>query len=248
MQSNNQARPLTGRSFVIVLFTLVSLLSLNVGILFVLGDSDSQSPKSQTVHDEVRAKKFTLVDDAGVERGEFAIKADGVARMMLWNKNKSMFATVYVNEDDNGMPVIGVGTSSRKPLAQIAMADEHTPLLMMRDRNGTGRIVLMIEQNGVASMQLTGEQRIGGLSMWVNRPANSGFTMRDEKGNKRASITVDDSATASLYLNNTKDGPGIVLLVDGNDEPAMASFDKDGKPIWVATPSRVPSIDKAKRP
>lgn len=69
--------------------------------------------------DELRAKRFVLVDDAGNDRGSFGLLVAGEPWLSLWNKAGDEVSLVI---DDEG-PRLSLWTSDRRRNVQLGIRD-----------------------------------------------------------------------------------------------------------------------------
>jgi len=79
----------------------------------------SRSAPDRTNTDEVRARRFILVDSAGAERAELAVTVDGSARLVVRDaKGKT---AVWVGINSAGDPSLSIVDSQGLPYADLVM-------------------------------------------------------------------------------------------------------------------------------
>ena len=88
--------------------------------------------KRIAVQEEVRARKFVLVNEQGTSVGAFGV-VDGQLLLMLRDQDKNVRAILAVDED--GQPGIVLLDENGKPRAQFDI-EENKSRLMLLDENG----------------------------------------------------------------------------------------------------------------
>lgn len=142
---------------------------------------------------EVRAKRFVLVDDAGRERAMLDVLADG-PRLALFDAAGKPRAWLSVDKDG---PVLGLGDENGKGRVVLAV-DEDGPWLHLRDAAGKARVALSVlaDLPVLHLLDAAGEIRV-----WLSvRKGGPGLHLFDENRKERATLTV------------RKNGPGLVLF------------------------------------
>ena len=109
---------------------LTALLSTGAIVLVGLGRPSTGQSDVRGVQNEVRARKFVLVDDAGHERAELGIAPDGRAGLVVWDKAKS--TSVWLGTDDHEMPLLAFGSKTGEPLMELGVLDGQSPVFLMQ--------------------------------------------------------------------------------------------------------------------
>ena len=71
-------------------------------------------------------------------------------------------------------------------------------------------------------------------SVSLNRNGNPQIVLKDDKGNGRARLMLDDQGTCALDLLNSDDQGRIVFQVDAQGQADAAVFGPAGKATWSA--------------
>ena len=97
---------------------------------------DSLRPPSvqekAAIQEEVRAKRFVLVNDHGTPLGAFGV-IDGQLSLKLFDQNKKVRLVLAL--DPNGQPGVVLADENERIRAQFDL-EENKPRLMMLDENG----------------------------------------------------------------------------------------------------------------
>ena len=113
-------------------WSVTMLLPLVVCVLLGSGVLGTARSEDETVPKEIRARKFVVVDDNGKELAEFGVGSNGQPSMVVWNKGKSMVATMGM--DDAGMPRFAFEKSSGEALLEFGVMDGRFPGRCPADR------------------------------------------------------------------------------------------------------------------
>ena len=84
------------------------------------------------IQEEVRAKRFVLVNDHGTPLGAFGV-IDGQLSLKLFDHNKKVRLVLAL--DPNGQPGVVLADENERIRAQFDL-EENKPRLMMLDENG----------------------------------------------------------------------------------------------------------------
>lgn len=182
---------------------------------------------------EIRAKKFTLVDANGEERGELAIMRNGQPGFGIWNKKTATSASIYM--DDSGMPHIELEGEDDKVGLELMVLEKQMPMLVLRDSLGRRRIVVAVGKSGRPQVNLYDENKVVRCSVSLAEEDQPTIAFRDKNDKLRGSLMVDASGNAALDLYDKDMRERIVIQVDGEDRANLVVFDKDGKPTWSPT-------------
>jgi len=111
----------------------VFLLALSAG--YIGGQMSCNQPafagNSKVVYDEVKAKKFVVIDDKGRTRGGFSYEG-GIVGLTLVNANGEPKCTINIEQDGPGIMLLGKNGKMKCALKVI----EDTSSLYFFDANG----------------------------------------------------------------------------------------------------------------
>jgi len=151
------------------------LLVCCAGIV-VLGGAGAQAKPD--VKDEVRAKRFVLVDDAGKERAALESFPDGQARLVVRGKDK---AATYCGIMSNGTAIVTLATPGGQRVVELGTVDE-APIVILRDASDKLRIGMTIGENGSAGVVIRDGQGAQRLSLEVGKDGTTEIRALDAKG------------------------------------------------------------------
>ena len=209
---------------------LTALLSTGAVVLVALGRPSTGQTNVSGVQNEVRARKFVLVDEAGHERAELGINPDGRAGLVVWDKAKGMSA--WLGTDDREMPVLTFGSKTGEPLMEFGVLDGRSPVFIMRAADGKRRVGLVVTKTGAAGIGVyDAEGRNRGI-LYMDEAGYPQLTLKDNNGEPRASVIVTSNGTCALTLFDAKGQERIVFQVQAQGEADAAVFARDGKVKW----------------
>ena len=188
--------------------------------------------EAESVPNEIRARKFVVVDDTGKDRAEFGITEDGEAGMVVWNKKKSTAVSVSINR--YGMPRITFENSKGEALLDFGIFDDQYPVFIMRDANGLRRLAMAVTDAGLVTLRLYDSRKQDRCAISLTGDGNPLITLNDDKGKVRASLIIGNNGTCALVLFNRKEQERIVFQVDAEGQADAAVFGPDGKATWSA--------------
>jgi len=163
-----------------------ALVTVALAVVLLIGASQDQDKTK--VLEEVRAKRFVLLDEAGKDRGGLATTKDGPG-LVLWNENGKPSVNLIAERlgaslalsDKTGTRRLNLDTSAGGTV--LALADENgadragfvvtnfASVLMLSDRNGKLRALLDSAEDG-ASLQLA-DSGGANLGFYVFNPYDS---------------------------------------------------------------------------
>jgi len=211
---------------VTMFLSLVACVWLGTSALSTAQSEDKTAPS------EIRAQKFVVVDDNGKELAEFGIGSNGQPSMAVWNKGKSMVASMGM--DNAGMPRFAFEKSSGEPLLELGVMDGRFPVFFLRNDKGERRLGMVVADGGSVGIGLYDRGKRDRCMLSLRRDGHPQITLKDDKGKVRASITLDDEGTCALDLLNRKEQERIVFQVDAQGQADAAVFGPDGKATWSA--------------
>lgn len=182
------------------------------------------------VHDEIRARKFVLVDDSGTIRAELGILPDGQTRLIIRDEAKGTEA--WFGTDETGMPVLTFGSKTGEPLMELGVLDGRSPVFIMRAADGKRRVGLVVTKTGSAGIGLYDAKGRNRGIFYMDEAGYPQLTLKDSNGEPRASVIVTSNGTCALSLFDTKGQERIVFQVQPQGEADAAVFGRDGKVKW----------------
>lgn len=230
-----------GRSNASTVIALVFTVVVLYSCFKVLGGDGDK------VQNEVRARTFTVIDDAGRKRAEFGVLPDGRVGLVTWDETKSVAAWIGVDAD--GMPVVSVGSADGKPLAEIGMLDKRSAVLVMRAANGERRLGMAVTETGAAGIGLYDAAKMNRCMINLGDDGHPQLTLKDSKGVVRSRIMVESNGTCALDLLDAEGRARVVAQVDREGEPGLVIFGPKGEAVWSASGPQLaqPRIDPSSR-
>ena len=213
-------------------WSVTMLLPLAVCVLLGSGVLGTARSKDETVPNEIRARKFVVVDDTGKERAEFGIMENGETGMVVWNKNRS--AAVSVSMDRFGMPRIVFENSKSEALLELGILEDRFPAFVMRDANGRRRLAVMATEGEAVAIGLYDTKKRNRCAVSLGRDGHPQITLKDDKGQVRVRLMLDNDGTCALDFLDGKGNKHIVFQVDAQGQADAAVFGPDGKATWSA--------------
>lgn len=114
--------------------------AVGAGTVLVLGVVALLGASQTAVSDEVRAKRFTLVDGAGTTQAELGVytSADGtqMPRLALWGKEGRLVAQF------DSFPSVNLLAKDQASRVTLSVRDDGDPGLAFMDHAGTTRVML----------------------------------------------------------------------------------------------------------
>ena len=209
---------------------LTALLSTGAVVWVGLGRPTTAQSNVRGVQNEVRARKFVVVDDAGTDLAELGILPDGGTRLIIRDKAKG--TEVWLGTDDAGMPVLTLGRKSGEPLMELGVLDGQSPVFLMRAADGKRRVGMVVTKSGSAGIGLyDAEGRNRGI-LYMDEAGYPQLTLKDSNGEPRASVLVTSNGTCALTLFDAKGQERIVFQVQAQGEADAVVFARDGKVKW----------------
>ncbi len=163
------------------------------------------------VVDEVRAKRFLLVDDSGKLRAVLGAATAGAVSLGLLDNDDKIRSVLIVDAD---------GT----PRLEMLAADE------------TRRLVLSVFPNR-SGLALFGEAARGGAIFDISAAGAVTLGLTDRKERTRAGLLLLPDGTALLKLTDTAQRVRAALGVGKDGSPGLGMWDRDGRRIWQAPPA-----------
>lgn len=148
--------------------------------------------------DEVRARRFVLVDGEGEELGRMEADSTGHPQLHLVKDKQQVFLST------NG------------------------PSIVVRGGDGKRGAFLGVEPNGVVRLDLKSERFIDGLRLSVGEDGSSGIYSLDTKGFERAHLETLADGSASVGVRNDRGQVRGLLGIDRQALSHLLLLDGDG--------------------
>lgn len=179
---------------------------------------------------EVRAKKFVLVDDTGKERAELAILDDGAVRLIVRDQRSS--ASIWLGVDAAGRPSLVLSGADGNRAMDLVVLRGEQPAVILRDKSGKRRLIAGIVDSGFASVVLFDENGKDRQRMMLDKRGNPRLILSDGSGHSRARIMLDSTGVSSIALSDTK-RTRITMQVAADGPADMALFDSNDRAAWI---------------
>lgn len=224
------------------------LLTLAILCLFLfLGATRGRKPAPL---EEVRAKRFVLVDNAGKERGALAVFADTVDletfeltprdMVALDLRNKGNTARLAVSQDSAGLSFSSF-TGARSLM--VMRSDGRSSLSLWRSGGGErvetagirvrpdGSTGLSLrDKNGQARLNLSLAQDGSPYMAFVDNSNQTSIAMEGSDQTRRL-VLADQTGAVRVALSTLASGRPVVLLLDASgNQRAQLTVLKDGSP------------------
>lgn len=187
------------------------------------GTAGCGRPEGISTSAEVRARKFIVIDDGGMERAEFGMSEGGEVAMVIGNKKRG--TAVWVGTDSEGDSRVAFANTKGEVLLELVMVDEKHPAFIMSDANGLRRLGMVITDTGLVTIRLNDSNKQNRCAISVDEDGYSSIIFRDEKGKTRARLMQHEMGTGSLDLLDQEERPRIVLQVDANGKADAVVFE-----------------------
>lgn len=120
-----------------------------LGLAVLLGATGSKEIKAL---EEIRAKRFVLVDAHGAPRGGLHVGTDGKSRVILTDQMGTPHAVLFV--EASGAPGLVLYDQAGGRRATFLVDTDHAPALVLTDGAGATRAKLFVRPEGSASLAL----------------------------------------------------------------------------------------------
>lgn len=123
-----------------------------------------------------------------------------------------------------------------KPLVELGSMRGQFPVFIMRSAAGERRMAAVVTPDDSVSLLLSDTQGKTQCSMSVKQTGNAHLVFRDEKGQPRASFTVQEKSGApALDMLDDKGRTRMTVQLNEQGEPAIVLFDSQGNAIQGAS-------------
>lgn len=206
---------------------LIPVAVLAIGLVWILGPKVAPAKLDGTVHDEIQAKKFVMVDESGKTRAMLSVLKSQPGLCLYSEKGE---ARVMLGVLDDGEPGLSLNHEKNIPGALLSVTKDG-PILEMFDENGKPSVRLHStkDDSGLSVHNKKAEARVA-LGMVEGTPR---LGLYNEKGETRAALALSDDDVLALSLYGVKGIPGAILAVTKDGSGAWL-FDESGKPLWSA--------------
>ncbi len=204
-----------------------------------------------TIPEEIRAKRFVVVDAAGKERAELGPgpQAGSPTALRVYREDGSVGAVLF----DLGLAVYG---KEGIPRAEVTMTADGPSLRLsdVSERGSKARVSLAVPAPGGASLSLDGDSAVLAL-----KGDKGGVHLFFDQGGRGPMLQLHDSADrvrVEVGLSGASESPGVILVdAKGNPravlgaaaiefpsiggeillpESSLKLFDREGKVLWQA--------------
>jgi len=189
--------------------------------LFMCAGQGRQALPEQKVEEEMRAKRFVVVDENGETRVVLAATDDRSFLSLSDNKGRERLS-LCVTGDGTGLYFNDKAGTNMINLSESG----GVPALFFGDEYGRERVGLGVTKKG-PSLQLRdagGKIRVGTT---VSKGDVSGFAFSDNEGKGRVFLGVEESIPRLTFFD--KAGKGLIGLGVDDDGPGIGLSDKGGK-------------------
>jgi hypothetical protein len=216
------------------------------------------------VADEVRARRFLLVDDRGGTRAALTVAPDGTALFIVADGSRRPRVSLTVGT--SGAPSLAVYDGRGHRRATLGVDGGDAPFLLLADGEERGLATLGVTADGGASLTfsdtaarrrlvaglITGEPTValtdaggkGGVRLAVDGDAPR-LGLADTSGDDRLWLALrrdspvlqffDRNRLARSGLTTINDDAGIAVMSEGGgSKPGLVLYDKDKKIVWSA--------------
>ena len=191
---------------------------------------------------EVRAKKFVLVDDAGVTRGVLGITADGGTDLTLLDKQGK--ARLVTGVDVSNVPFFALrNAASTSASVSIAAIGPGHPVLRLADATGRPRLTTSVAVDDVI-LSLAGVKNRHGAVLAVEGDTPR-LSLVDSTGTDRLWVAIRSESPVIQFMNtkgvprsgfttvNDDEGVGVVTQSPGAAKPGLVLYGKDMRLLWA---------------
>jgi len=166
------------------------------------------------VQDNVRARRFELVDARGNVRA------------------------VLGTQSDNGAPGFLVSDSAGRPRIALHVSPEDAPAFDLLDASGAPRVHVALDAEGAPLVTLFGPpERPSQALLGVGSDGSAHLRLVQPDGRTRLFFSLQPDGTPYLALMDTEGRPKLSLALPGGN-PALLMLDADGRPRAVMSVTR----------
>lgn len=135
-------------------------------------------PGSSSAPGTLRAERFVLVDDRGVERGTWGLRNDGSARLTL--HDPAGLARLNLTILESGSPGLSFAGDDGQRRVVLGLLDDETGSLVFADRDGVPRAVLGLSRDQAASLLLADGDGATGIAFGLDGNGVGSVLLPDE--------------------------------------------------------------------
>lgn len=209
-----------------------ALMVLAMAGCFWLGTGavGSARDEGEKIANEIRARRFVVVDGKGEPRVEIGRLGERETGIVVWDNKRANAVAVAVS--DVGMPHVTFQNGNGQSPLELAMIKGKLPVFVMRDAEGKRRLSMVGAEDGQIGVRLYDGRENNRCEISLGPNGQPRVVLRDNQGTARTRLLLDDAGRAALDFVSTQDHPRIVFQVDANGEATAAIFSKDDKPLW----------------
>lgn len=189
----------------------VVLLLVGFGLSAAAPRPPQEPPIVGPMTNEVRAKRFVLVDDTGKLRAVLGAASHGAVSLGLLDNDDKIRSVLIV--DSNGAPRL-----------ELFGTDE------------TRRVVLSVFANR-SGLGIFGDAGRGGAVLDVVDDGGVTLGLTDSRERGRAGLQLRSDGTTLINFNDTNEKIRAALGIGADGSPGLGLWDKEGRRIWQAPPA-----------
>ena len=233
-------------------FPLLLVFALFVGSLgLIFGARSGSDSKLGGFPDEIRARRFVAVDDAGKVTAEFGMLSNGTPGMTVWDNKANVVAVLGV--DNGGSPRFFFQSETGIPLLSLGIGEKRFPVIMFNAPDGTRRLGMVLTDTGEVTLQLYDSTKQNRCALRVGKEGQPQLVLRDQHGNVRAGVMVHDDVGSGLQLLDREERTRAMIQVNNEGEPDAALLGPNDELLWSARGRAVDTArsqngDKPNRP
>lgn len=195
-----------------------------LGMLPMLLASRAAGPEK-----ELRASRFVLVDEKGVERGEFGFSPAGAARLLIHGKKSGKGMLMFVDDDEGTANIIMYGRNKTTRLG-IGIRKTGQAFLELWDKDGKAHIGLGVDKKHGAVIKLTDRSRKTRVRLVARESGSSGIALLDQGGLGRGAFVIDDAGRTLFVMQDLEGNPRVAISTEKDgSSPTIGIVGKKGQ-------------------
>ena len=216
---------------------------------------------SSTIPDEIRAKRFLVLDDKGTLRAELGMDSSAAPALKLYEAHGWIAAKLELSPD--GAPslrlgdiakaiTLHVGSEGQMALQffrypqspiQLILGQDGTPVFSLLGNDDKSRVLLQVPSNGAPSLMLFDKEAKVRAELDLGMDADGTPRLRLTDKDEKARVAVvggdlpglwlaDGNGQTRAMVTNFRDGPAIALF-DANSNERVGLGLREGKSALV---------------
>src|SRR4029077_12317168 len=211
------------RRLKVVCWGVVGLLGL-VALLSALAGSRVFFPAAV---DEIRARRFIVVDDRGTARVQLGLLGEG-AGLELADSRGVGRAAIAVRPD--GATAIEMLGEERHPRVTLEVLPDGSPRLELRGPDGMSTVTVGVRPDGAAHVLLADHHGHHRSALTITPGGSPGLTLNDATGTPRLGLTVTSDDWSEVDLYDRAGARRLGLSVSPQGAPVIGFDDNAGRP------------------